>query len=82
MKSFMKPEYPVIQSSDMTHPQKWAIADEATGRGHRIMFDIITVQKWVKKNNKVKVLSTLYIFVILCLLFNQSHIGSRFKIFI
>ena len=27
MKSFMKPEYSVIQSSAITHPYKWTIAD-------------------------------------------------------
>ena len=59
-KSFIKPEYAVIQNSAMTHPYKWAIADVLFGknifstvgssynelwRGNGILFDLITIQK-------------------------------------
>ena len=56
----MKPKCSVTQSSVMTHPYKWEIADMLSEknifssvdpsynelcRGHGILFDIITVQK-------------------------------------
>ena len=59
-KYFMKPKCSVTQSSVMTHPYKWEIADMLSEknifssvdpsynelcRGHGILFDIITVQK-------------------------------------
>ena len=40
-KSFMKPEYSVIQSSVITHPYKWAIADVLSGKKSLIWWILV-----------------------------------------
>ena len=81
-KSFMNPESFVTQSSAITHPYEWAIADVLSGknifstfdsnynelwRDHETLFDNDS-SKAGRKNREVKVFSMLYIFLILCVL--------------